>query len=96
MLLCETNHVLESDYSEVIVVGAGTDAIHQSGKWYTNEKINQMLMERHLNKKARRASHKNHISGPRKRTDADDEHFAQSFEKIIRTAQAKEGNDKEG
>ena len=48
MLLCETNHVLESDYSEVIVVGAGTDAIHQSGKWYTNEKINQMLMERHL------------------------------------------------
>lgn len=40
MLLCETNHVLESDYSEVIVVGAGTDAIHQSGKWYTNEKIN--------------------------------------------------------
>ena len=47
----------------------------------------------HLNKKARRASHKNHISGPRKRTDADDEHFAQSFEKMIRTAQAKEGND---
>ena len=40
MLLCETNHVLESDYSEVIVVGAGTDAIHQFGKWYTNEKIN--------------------------------------------------------
>ena len=36
MLLCETNHVLESDYSEVIVVGAGTDAIHQSGKWYTS------------------------------------------------------------
>ena len=52
MLLCETNHVLESDYSEVIVVGAGTDAIHQSGKWYTNEKINQMLMERHLIKMA--------------------------------------------
>ena len=29
-------------------------AIHQSGKWYTNENIDQMLMERHLNKKARR------------------------------------------
>ena len=63
MLLCETNHVLESDYSEVIVVGAGTDAIHQSGKWYTNENIDQMLMERHLNKKARRSSHKNHMKG---------------------------------
>ena len=87
-LLCDTNHVLSSDYSEVIVVGAGADAvdyklisichrgdivvsqdygvaamalgknayaIHQSGKWYTNENIDQMLMERHLNKKARRA-----------------------------------------
>ena len=40
-------------------------AIHQSGKWYTNEKIDQMLMERHLNKKARRASGKNHLRGPR-------------------------------
>ena len=26
-LLCDTNHVLNSDYSEVIVVGAGTDAV---------------------------------------------------------------------
>ena len=75
-LLCDTNHVLYSDYSEVIVVGAGADAvdyklisichkgdivvsqdygvaamalgkgayaIHQSGKWYTNENIDQML-----------------------------------------------------
>lgn len=29
-------------------------AIHQFGKWYTNENIDHMLMERHLNKKARR------------------------------------------
>ena len=95
-LLCDTNHILTSDYSEVIVVGAGADAvdyklisichkgdivvsqdygvaamalgkgayaIHQSGKWYTNENIDQMLMERHLNKKARRGSHKNHLKG---------------------------------
>ena len=91
MLLCETNHVLESDYSEVIVVGAGTDAIHQSGKWYTNENIDQMLMERHLNKKARRSSHKNHMKGPRKRTEEDDVRFAQSFEKLIQMAKSKEG-----
>ena len=26
-LLCDTNHVLQSDYSEVIVVGAGADAV---------------------------------------------------------------------
>ncbi len=115
-LLCDTNHVLTSDYSEVIVVGAGADAvdyklisichrgdivvtqdygvaamalgkgafaIHQLGKWYTNENIDQMLMERHLNKKARRASSRNHIKGPRKRTDEDDQRFAESFEKLL-------------
>ena len=38
-------------------------AIHQSGKWYTNENIDQMLMERHLNKKARRSSHENYMKG---------------------------------
>ena len=27
MLLCDTNHVLSSQYSEVIVVGAGADAV---------------------------------------------------------------------
>ena len=25
--MCDTNHVLSSDYSEVIVVGAGADAV---------------------------------------------------------------------
>lgn len=118
-LLCDTNHALISDYSEVVVVGAGADAvdyklisichrgdivvtqdygvaamalgkgafaIHQSGKWYTNENIDQMLMERHLNKKARRASSRNHIKGPRKRTDEDDQRFAESFEKLLRKA----------
>lgn len=118
-LLCDTNHVLTSDYSEVVVVGAGADAvdyklisichrgdivvtqdygvaamalgkgafaIHQSGKWYTNENIDQMLMERHLNKKARRASSRNHIKEPRKRTEEDDQRFAESFEKLLRKA----------
>ena len=141
-LLCDTNHILYSDYSEVIVVGAGADAvdyklisichkgdvvvsqdygvaamalgkgayaIHQSGKWYTDENIDRMLMERHLNKKARRGSSKNHIKGrtmsgghrlcadrsgsvdSKKRTSEDDERFAQSFEKLVLLAQAKEG-----
>ena len=66
-------------------------SIHQSGKWYTNENIDQMLMERHLNKKARRSSHKIHMKGPRKRTEDDDVRFAQSFEKLILMAKAKEG-----
>ena len=124
-LLCDTNHVLSSNYSKVIIVGAGADAvdyklisicqkgdiivsqdygvaamalgkgayaIHQSGKWYTNENINQLLMERHLNKKVRRSSHKNHIKGPKKRTQEDDERFALAFEKMILTEKTKKEN----
>ena len=46
-------------------------------------------MERHLNKKARRGSSKNHIKGPKKRTSEDDERFAQSFEKLVLLAQGR-------
>lgn len=119
-LLCDTNHVLHSDYSEVKIIGAGADAvdfalvgvcqkgdivvtqdygvaamilgkgaygIHQSGKWYTNENIDQMLMERHMAKKARRAKSKNHLKGPAKRTPEDDQHFQDSLERLIGKAE---------
>ena len=115
-LLCDTNHVLHSDYSEIKIIGAGADAvdfalvnlcrsgdivvtqdygvaamalgkrayaIHQSGRWYTNDNIDQLLMERHMAKAARRAKSKNHLSGPRKRTPEDDKHFEESFRKLI-------------
>ena len=29
VLLCDTNHVLTSDYSEVKIIGAGADAVDQ-------------------------------------------------------------------
>ncbi len=74
-----------------MALGKGAYAIHQSGKWYTNDNIDQMLMERHLNKKARRSSRKCHIKGPKKRTEEDDERFAQSFEKMLLMAREKEG-----
>lgn len=116
ILLCDTNHVLHSDYSEVKVIGAGADAvdfalvnlcnkgdivvtqdygvaamilgkgavgIHQSGRWYTNDNIDQMLMERHINKKARRTKGKHHLKGPAKRTDEDDRRFEKSFIRLI-------------
>lgn len=118
-LLCDTNHVLSSDYSEVKIIGAGADAvdfalvgicqkgdivvtqdygvaamilgkgaygIHQSGKWYTNDNIDQLLMDRHMAKKARRATKKNHLKGPAKRTEEDNERFAVSFENLIKKA----------
>ena len=61
---------------------------HQSGKWYTNDTIDRMLMERYLNKKARRSSNKAHLKGPKKRTKEDDERFAESFERLIQMALA--------
>jgi uncharacterized protein YaiI (UPF0178 family) len=115
-LLCDTNHILESEYSEVKIIGAGADAvdfalinmaskgdvvvtqdygvaamalgkgcfsIHQSGRWFTNDNIDELLMQRHMVKKAKRSSSKSHLKGPSKRTAQDDERFEESFEKMI-------------
>jgi len=82
---------VQQDYGvAAMALGKGAYAIHQSGKWYTNKNIDQMLMERHLNKKARRCSHKHHMKGSRNRTEEDDVRFAQSFEKLILMAKSKE------
>lgn len=123
-LICDTNHVLTSDYSDVVTVSAGADAvdfklvnlcthddivvtqdygvaamalskgayaIHQSGKWYTNDNIDQMLMQRHITKCEKRASSKNHIKGHKNRSNEDNIHFAESFEKLVLLAQTKKG-----
>ena len=116
-LLCDTSHILRSDYSEIRIIGEGADAvdfalvnlcrkgdivvtqdygvaamalgkgayaIHQSGMPYTEDNIDQLLMERHLAKKARMsAKGKHHFKGPKKRTKEDDERFARSFEELI-------------
>ena len=122
-LLCDTNHVLSSDYSEIRIIGAGADAvdfalinlchkgdivvtqdygvaamalgkgayaIHQSGRWYTNENIDRLLMERHMAKKARMGKGKHHLKGPAKRTQEDDDRFRESFEKLVEMASGKE------
>ena len=124
MLLCDTNHVLTSDYSEVRIIGAGADAvdlalinlcqsgdivvtqdygvaalalgkgakaIHQSGRWYTEENIDALLMERHLAKKARKSS-KNHLKGPAKRSKEDDKRYADSFERMLQEQVENEEN----
>ena len=118
ILLCDTNHVLTSDYSTVKVIGAGADAvdfalinlcqrgdivitqdygvaalalgkgaraIHQSGKWFTDDNIDGLLMDRHLAKKAWRSG-KHHLKGPAKRMEEDDKRFAESFERLIQEA----------
>lgn len=121
VLLCDTNHILTSDYSEVKIIGAGADAvdfalvnmcktgdivvtqdyglaamalakgaygIHQSGKWYTNDNVDRMLMERHIAKKARNGKGKHHLKGPAKRSSEDDKRFEESFIKMIEKSYA--------
>ncbi|MED9822228.1 MAG: YaiI/YqxD family protein [Christensenellales bacterium] len=115
-LLCDTNHVLVSDYADVKVIGAGADAvdfalinlcrrgdvvvtqdygvaalalgkgayaIHQSGRLYTQDNIDQMLMERHLARRARMGKGKHHIKGPKKRAKEDDEAFEEAFDRLL-------------
>ena len=88
-LLCDTNHVLSSDYSEVMIVGAGADAVdfklislcHPSDIVVTQD---YGVAAMALGKKARKGSSKNHLKGPRKRTAGDDERFAEAFERLIK------------
>lgn len=76
--------VITQDYGvAAMVLGKGAAAIHQSGKWYTNENIDLLLMERHMAKKARRTSKKHHLKGPSKREEEDDLRFEESFRKLI-------------
>lgn len=115
-LLCDTNHMLFSETSEVRIVGAGADAvdfalinlcqrgdvvvtqdygvaalalgkgayaIHQSGRLYTQENIDRLLMERHIAKQARMNRAKHHLKGPAKRTREDDERFEKAFRKLL-------------
>lgn len=87
--LCRKGDIVVSqDYGfAAMALGKGAYAIHQSGKWYTNENIDQMLMERHMAKKARMSKRqKTHIKGPSKRTEEDDKRFADSFRRLVEKA----------
>ena len=85
MNLCRRDDiVITQDYGvAAMALGKGAYAIHHTGKRYTNENIDLLLMERHLAKKARRASSKHHLHGPAKFTEADRQKFSAAFEMLI-------------
>ena len=85
MNLCRRGDiVITQDYGvAAMALGKGAYAIHHTGKRYTNENIDLLLMERHLAKKARRASSKHHLHGPAKFTAADRQRFSAAFEMLI-------------
>ena len=75
--LCErADVVVTQDYGvAALALGKGAFAIRQSGMLYTQDNIDQMLMERHLARKARMGKGKHHLKGPKKRTREEDEAF---------------------
>ena len=83
--------VVTQDYGvAAMILGKGAYGIHQSGRWYTDDNIDQMLMERHLAKKARNAKKRNHMKGPVKRTAEDNIRFEESLEKKKQKCQRKQ------
>lgn len=115
-LICDTHHLLQSDYSKVRMVDPGADAvdfvlvnlckagdvvvtqdygvaamalgkkamaIHHSGRWYTQENIDQLLMERFLNKTARKKHGRHHLKNSPRMEDGEHLKFKESFEKLI-------------
>ena len=91
-LLCDTNHVLTSDYSEVIVVGAGADAVDYKlisichrGDIVVTQDYGVAAMALGKGAYAIHQSGK-WYTGPRNRTEEDDQRFAESFEKLLRKA----------
>lgn len=84
--------VVTQDYGvAAMALGKSAYAIHHSGWRYTRENIDSLLMERHLAKKARRASGKHHLHGPAKFTKEDRTRFAEAFEALLDEAQSSSG-----
>lgn len=77
--------VVTQDYGvAAMALGKGAYGIHQSGRYYTNENIDRLLMERHMAKKARRAKSRHHIKGPAKRTEEDNKRFEEALERLVK------------
>ena len=90
---CRAEDIVTQDYGvAAMALGKGAHPIHQSGKWYTNENIDRMLMERHLAKKARMGKGQHHLKGPGKRTAEDDEVFTSSLIRLIESLEDRNGD----
>ena len=75
-----------------LVLGRGGLAIHPSGRWYTEENIDALLMERCIAGKQRRSKSRHHLKGPPKRTPEDDRRFAESLERLVTYGLARTGS----
>ena len=77
--------LVTQDYGvAAMALGKRAFPIHQSGKLYTDDNIDQLLMERHIAKTERRKTAKHHLKGPSARTPEDNKKFEDALEALIR------------
>lgn len=74
--------VITGDYGvATMALAKGAYALHHSGRQYTADNIDQMLLERHISKKQRKTGHYHgHI---KKRTAKDNMNFQKSLEALL-------------
>lgn len=81
-LLLAGDILVTQDYGLAsVALGKGTLVLDPRGREYTQDNIDELLMRRYLNQKARHAGQR--ISGPRKRIKEDDIHFEQRLRSMI-------------
>lgn len=74
--------VVTQDYGvAAMTLPKGAKAISQNGLIFTNDNMDQLLFERHIGQKVRRAGGK--TSGPRKRTKEDDSKFEDALRRLV-------------
>ena len=79
--------VITQDYGvAAMALGKGAYALHQNGLVYSGENIDQLLFERHLGQKVRRAGGRtSHI---KKRSKENDEAFERALIQLLESVQA--------
>ena len=81
-LLARDDIVITQDFGlAAMVLGKGARAVNQNGMLYTDDNIDQLLMERYIGAKVRRSGGR--TKGPAKRTKEDNERFKATFEKLL-------------
>jgi uncharacterized protein YaiI (UPF0178 family) len=77
--------VVTQDYGvAAMALGKKAKAVNQNGRIYSDDNIDELLFERHIGQKVRRAGGR--TSSIRKRTKEDDANFEKTFRKLVEQA----------
>lgn len=76
--------VVTQDYGvAAMALPKGAKAVNQNGLVFSDDNINNLLLERHLSQEVRRSGGR--TRGPKKRTEDNDIRFEAAFRKLLKT-----------